>query len=82
MSRVSLLLLVALSGLVAPATAGPRRSPPGEHRVKAMRRAPNPCAQFGPGFMRAPGSDTCIMFGGGIGVGVGAGSTGGVGIRH
>ncbi|MEH2509440.1 hypothetical protein V1291_000794 [Nitrobacteraceae bacterium AZCC 1564] len=29
------------------------------------------CAEFGAGFVRAPGSDTCVRIGGGIGVGVG-----------
>ncbi len=31
------------------------------------------CAQFGAGFVRAPGSDTCVRIGGGIDVGVGGG---------
>jgi len=33
--------------------------------------AGNPCAQFGAGFVVAPGSDTCVRIGGGIDVGVG-----------
>ncbi len=82
MSRT--LVLLALFALAAPAAAESSRRPPAreQHRARVMRPAPNPCAEFGPGFMRAPGSDTCIMFGGGIGVGVGAGSTGGVGVRR
>lgn len=76
------LVLLALFALLAPAAAEPVRRPPArEHRAKVMRPAPNPCAEFGPGFMRAPGSDTCIMFGGGIGIGVGAGSAG-AGLRR
>lgn len=36
------------------------------------RARPAPCAEFGPGFVRMPGSDSCIRFGGGVGIGVGA----------
>ncbi len=36
------------------------------------RRQPAACSEFGPGFVRMPGSDSCIRFGGGVGIGVGA----------
>ncbi|MFG1464239.1 porin [Xanthobacter sp. DSM 24535] len=37
----------------------------------------NPCAQFGAGFQRAPGSDTCIKVGGAVRVDGGTGTTAG-----
>ncbi|MFG1427610.1 porin [Roseixanthobacter glucoisosaccharinicivorans] len=37
----------------------------------------NPCAQFGAGFQRAPGSDTCIKVGGAVRVDAGSGNTAG-----
>lgn len=41
--------------------------------LKPVSRAqPAACAEFGPGFVRMPGSDSCIRFGGGVGIGVGA----------
>jgi hypothetical protein len=36
----------------------------------------NPCAEFGPGFVRIEGSDTCMKIGGGIGIGGGVSSGG------
>lgn len=38
----------------------------------ARPRQPVACAEFGPGFVRMPGSDSCIRMGGGVGLGVGA----------
>ncbi|MCR6735405.1 MAG: hypothetical protein NVV83_15590 [Afipia sp.] len=42
--------------------------------VAAPRKAARPqaCGEFGPDFVRMPGSDSCIRFGGGVGMGVGA----------
>ncbi len=41
--------------------------------IQAVRpRQPVACAEFGPGFVRMPGSDSCIRMGGGVGLGVGA----------
>lgn len=34
----------------------------------------NPCASFGPGFVKVQGSDTCVKLGGGISVGGGMSS--------
>lgn len=31
-------------------------------------RAGNSCAAYGPGFVKAAGTDTCVKFGGGIGI--------------
>lgn len=36
------------------------------------RARPAPCVEFGSGFVRMPGSDSCIRFGGDVGIGVGA----------
>ncbi|CAN5308691.1 hypothetical protein BH10PSE11_BH10PSE11_06290 [soil metagenome] len=38
----------------------------------ARSRPSASCAEFGPGFVRMPGSDSCIRLGGGVGIGVGA----------
>jgi hypothetical protein len=44
--------------------------------VSKPPRAPasHPCAQFGPGFARVDGTDTCIKIGGSIGIGGGISS--------
>lgn len=41
---------------------------------KPVSWTPKPCAEFGPGFVKLEGSDTCVRVGGGIGIGVGGGS--------
>lgn len=41
---------------------------------KPPSRAPNPCAAFGPGFVKVEGSDTCVRLGGSISIGTGGGS--------
>jgi hypothetical protein len=40
--------------------------------LRPAKAAANPCAEYGPGFVRVEGSSTCIKIGGSIGVGVGA----------
>lgn len=37
----------------------------------SARRQPTACSEFGAGFVRMPGSDSCIRFGGSVGIGVG-----------
>lgn len=80
-----ILVLLSVIALVAPAAAEPQprrtapkpalktapKTAPNSDRPKVVRPSRDPCAEFGPGFTRAPGSDTCVRFGGGIGVGVG-----------
>jgi hypothetical protein len=39
----------------------------------ARPRQTKSCAEFGAGFTRMPGSDSCVRIGGGIDVGVGSG---------
>lgn len=47
--------------------------------TKPPKRAPaaTSCAQYGAGFVRLPGSDSCIRMGGGLEVGVGVNSSAG-----
>lgn len=59
-----------------PATDKPRRlksqNIEAQKPVQTVRpRQPSSCSEFGPGFVRAPGSDTCVRVGGGVDVGVG-----------
>lgn len=56
-----------------------RRKPPlrlkgvAQHQpLKLARPQRSACSEFGPGFVRMPGSESCIRFGGGVGIGVGA----------
>lgn len=39
--------------------------------LKPLRAQPTGCTEFGAGFVRMPGSDSCVRVGGGVGVGVG-----------
>jgi hypothetical protein len=41
---------------------------------RPLTRAPNPCAAFGPGFVKVEGSDTCVRLGGSISIGTSGGS--------
>jgi hypothetical protein len=38
---------------------------------KPAARASNPCASFGPGFVRVEGTDTCVKLGGAVSIGGG-----------
>ena len=48
----------------------PRKHPAHEATTTFTPRAParDSCAQYGAGFVRAPGSDTCVKIGGYVGV--------------
>ncbi len=50
-------------------------------RSVAPSRSVKSCAEFGAGFVRVEGSDTCVRLGGSIGIGVGGGSGRSGGIR-
>jgi hypothetical protein len=39
--------------------------------LRPAKAAANPCAEYGPGFVRIEGSSTCMKVGGSFGVGVG-----------
>lgn len=73
-----LTVLVAISFAAAQGVDGatrPLRGTTDPVRPRPAAKADrNPCAQFGAGFVRAAGSDTCVKVGGGISVGVGVGS--------
>jgi hypothetical protein len=76
MKRAFLFMLLAMSWAASAsaqkarpeASEKPRESLP----LRAPRAAANPCAEYGPGFIRIEGSSTCIKIGGSFGVGVGA----------
>jgi hypothetical protein len=68
------LFALLVAALAWPAAAEPLQpQKPAQTAAKPPPRSPqaNPCAAFGPGFVRMEGSDTCIKLGGGIGFGVG-----------
>jgi hypothetical protein len=72
-----LCIALIIAALAWPAAADPLPpQKPARSAAKPALRSPpaNPCAAFGPGFVRTEGSDTCIKLGGGIGVGVGGSS--------
>jgi len=75
--------VAACTALIAAAQAQPSETKKQRPRHQARtqdqplkqpsaRRQPAGCPEFGPGFVRMPGSDSCIRFGGGVGIGVGA----------
>lgn len=71
--------LIVVFAVVVPAMALAQsdvRSPnaPRKTLEKPLSRAPRPCAEFGPGFVKLEGSDTCVRLGGSISVGAGGGS--------
>ncbi|MCK7476078.1 MAG: hypothetical protein MZV49_27220 [Rhodopseudomonas palustris] len=63
--------------MAAPGRLG-RAAAPAAARAPARQQpqrpaASNPCAVFGPGFVRMAGSDTCIKLGGATSIGGGVG---------
>lgn len=80
---VSLAMLLALATIILwtasasaqqqPQKHKPRKQPAHEAATTLAPRQPaqNPCAQYGAGFVRAAGSDTCVKIGGYVGVDVG-----------
>lgn len=74
--RNSLLIALALAALSASAASAQqvRELKPGKPAMPLPQRpkaAANPCAEYGPGFVRIEGSSTCIKIGGSVSVGVG-----------
>jgi hypothetical protein len=72
---LSILLVAAIECSASAEPLPPRK--PVQTVAKPPQRSPqaNPCAAFGPGFVRMEGSDTCVKLGGGIGIGIGAGGS-------
>jgi len=71
--------LIVVFGIAAPSMALAQsdiRLPnaPRKPLEKPLKRAPNPCAAFGAGFVKVEGSDTCVRLGGSISIGAGGGS--------
>jgi hypothetical protein len=69
------IVLALLSASAAPAQQS-RDDKPGKPAkslpLRPSKAAANPCAEYGPGFVRIEGSSTCMKIGGSFGVGVGA----------
>ncbi len=75
------LFAVTICATITSASGAPEKrsgvnKPQARSYVPPPRKAAHPqstsCAEFGAGFVRMPGSDSCIRFGGGVGIGVGA----------
>lgn len=71
--------LVVVFGIVAPSMAMAQSDvrpsdAPRKTLEKPLKRPPNPCAEYGAGFVKLEGSDTCVRLGGSIGIGAGGGS--------
>jgi hypothetical protein len=68
------ILLAALSVSSASAQQSRDRKPDkpaASMPLRPPKAAANPCAEYGPGFVRIEGSSTCMKIGGSFGVGVG-----------
>jgi hypothetical protein len=74
MRKIALALIVVMLPTLS-AAQQTNRAP--KHLKKAVRphtATGNPCAQYGAGFARIAGSDTCIKIGGSVGAEVGGSS--------
>lgn len=76
---LTLLIGMVLAGVARaePADRRPPRVNSEGQKPKVQRPLSNPCAQFGPGFARIEGSETCIQIGGSVGIGIGGNIGGG-----
>lgn len=74
---IALVVLLASSALAEPSgRATLDKVPPGKQLPLKGTSSANPCAAFGPGFVKLEGSDTCVKLGGSLDVGVGASAGG------
>jgi hypothetical protein len=65
------LFVSVLPGWAAAAEqAGQPRKPPSQSTLRPAKG--NPCAEFGPGFVRVEGSSTCVKVGGSVNVEAGS----------
>ncbi|MBR0871228.1 hypothetical protein JQ633_12725 [Bradyrhizobium tropiciagri] len=74
--RIISLAVIALLPAAAFAQQGNGRSfqtPPDAGKTLAPKTTSrsNPCASFGPGFVKVEGTDTCVKLGGAVSVGAG-----------
>jgi hypothetical protein len=72
-STLCVIVLAALSASSAPAQQSRDQKPekPAASIPLRPKAAANPCAEYGPGFVRVEGSATCVKIGGSVSVGVG-----------
>jgi hypothetical protein len=72
---VILMLFVAVVSAAAETVGKPTSSPP-PGRALPLRGATagNPCAAYGPGFVRIEGTGSCVKIGGAVDIGVAASS--------
>jgi hypothetical protein len=71
-------LLPASIALAEPSSRQKSDKPPASGRLLPLKAAGagNPCAAYGPGFVRVDGTETCVKIGGAVSIGIG-GSSGG-----
>ena len=65
------IVLAAVLAALPTWVAAQQSSPPTKHPPKSTKLHPvnrNPCEQYGLGFARIPGSDTCVKIGGSVSV--------------
>jgi hypothetical protein len=75
---VAILLLIAISPTAAQTpTAKPKGARNEQLNPKVSKPVSQPCAQYGAGFVRVPGTDSCVRMGGSVETSVGLGSSGG-----
>jgi hypothetical protein len=70
MRKIILAVIVAVSSAwvaVAQQSHQPRKNIPKSKTLHRPANA-NPCAQYGPGFVKVAGSDMCVKIGGGVGI--------------
>jgi hypothetical protein len=72
---VSVIVLAVLSVSAASAQQSRDSKPAKSLPLRPAKAAANPCAEYGPGFVRIEGSSTCMKIGGSLGVGVGVGAS-------
>jgi hypothetical protein len=70
MRRAVIGLLIAVMPMQAFA-ATPKKPVASKQAMKSAPRKPNPCAEYGAGFVQVEGTSTCIRIGGSIGIGGG-----------
>jgi hypothetical protein len=73
-----LILLLPASVLAEPSGHEPSRHEKPDKFARAGKRLPvksaahgNPCAVYGPGFVRVEGTETCLQIGGSVSIGAG-----------
>jgi hypothetical protein len=68
---IILAVLSASSASAQQSRDGKPRNPATSVPLRPAKAAANPCAEYGPGFVRIEGSSTCMKIGGSFGAGIG-----------